>query len=91
MEQAQTGQKVRVHYTGKLDDGTVFDSSSGNDPLTFTLGCGEVIPGFDKGVLGLAVNESRTVKISATEAYGPHQPGMVVELPKTEMPAHLKL
>lgn len=91
MTQAQTGQKVRVHYTGKLDDGTVFDSSLGNDPLTFTLGGGEVIPGFDKGVLGLAVNESRTVKIPAADAYGPHQPGMIVELPKAEMPSHLKL
>lgn len=91
MSQAQSGQQVRVHYTGKLDDGTVFDSSTGSDPLTFTLGSGEVIPGFDKGVLGLTVNESRTIKIPAAEAYGPHQPGMVVELPRTEIPAHLKL
>ena len=91
MAQAQAGQQVRVHYTGKLDDGTIFDSSTGNDPLSFTLGSGQVIPGFDKGVLGLAVNESRTVKIPAAEAYGPFQPGMVVELPKAEMPAHLKL
>ena len=91
MAQAQSGQQVRVHYTGKLDDGTVFDSSTGSDPLTFTLGSGEVIPGFDKGVLGLTVNESRTVKIPAAEAYGPHQPGMVVELPRTEIPPHLKL
>ena len=91
MAQAQSGQQVRVHYTGKLDDGTVFDSSTGSDPLTFTLGSGEVIPGFDKGVLGLTVNESRTVKIPAAEAYGPHQPGMVVELPRTKIPPHLKL
>ena len=91
MTQAKTGQKVRVHYTGKLDDGTVFDSSSGGDPLTFTLGSGEVIPGFDRGVTGLALNESRTIRIPAAEAYGPHQPGMVVELPKTEIPPHLKL
>lgn len=91
MTQAQAGQQVRVHYTGKLDDGTIFDSSAGSDPLTFTLGGGEVIPGFDKGVMGLTVNESRTVKIPAAEAYGAHQPGMVVELPKTEIPAHLKL
>ena len=91
MAQAQSGQQVRVHYTGKLDEGTVFDSSTGSDPLTFTLGSGEVIPGFDKGVLGLTVNESRTVKIPAAEAYGPHQPGMVVELPRTEIPPHLKL
>ncbi len=91
MTQATTGQKVKVHYTGKLDDGTVFDSSVGKDPLTFTLGSGEVIAGFNNGVLGLTVNESKTVTIPATEAYGPHQAGMVVELPKTEIPPHLKL
>lgn len=91
MTQAKTGQKVKVHYTGKLDDGSVFDSSSGGDPLTFTLGSGEVIPGFDKGVLGLAINECRTVRIPAAEAYGVHQAGMVVEIPKSELPSHLKL
>ena len=91
MTQATTGQKVKVHYTGKLEDGTVFDSSVGKDPLTFTLGSGEVIAGFNNGVLGLTVNESKTVTIPATEAYGPHQAGMVVELPKTEIPPHLKL
>ena len=91
MTQAATGQKVKVHYTGKLDNGTVFDSSVGKEPLTFTLGSGEVITGFNNGVLGLKVNESKTVTIPATEAYGPHQAGMVVELPKTEIPPHLKL
>lgn len=91
MAQAQKGQQVRVHYTGKLDDGTVFDSSAGGDPLTFTLGSGEVIPGFDSGVTGLTPNETRTVKIPAKEAYGAHEPGMVVEIPKTELPPHLKL
>ena len=91
MTQAATGQKVKVHYTGKLDNGTVFDSSVGKEPLTFTLGSGDVITGFNNGVLGLKVNESKTVTIPATEAYGPHQAGMVVELPKTEIPPHLKL
>jgi peptidylprolyl isomerase len=91
MAQAQAGQQVRVHYTGKLDDGTVFDSSTGSEPLTFTLGSGEVIPGFDKGVLGLSVDETRTIMIPAAEAYGPHQAAMVVELSKTEIPPHLKL
>ena len=91
MTQAQAGNKVRVHYTGKLDDGTIFDSSSGSDPLTFTLGSGEVISGFDKGVTGLSLNESRTVKIAAVDAYGPHQAELVVEIPKTEIPPHVKL
>ena len=91
MTQAISGQQVKVHYTGKLDDGTVFDSSVNGDPLTFTLGSGQVIAGFDKGVTGMTVNESRTINIPAVDAYGPHHAGMVVELPKTEIPAHLAL
>lgn len=91
MTQAKSGQQVKVHYTGKLNDGTIFDSSVNGEPLAFTLGSGHVIAGFDKGVTGMQVNESRTVTIPAAEAYGPHQPGMVVELPKTEIPAHLAL
>lgn len=91
MAQAQSGQQVRVHYTGKLNDGTVFDSSLGGDPLTFTLGSGQVIVGFDQGVTGMAINETRTITIPAADAYGVHQAGMVVEIPKTEVPAHLAL
>ena len=91
MTQAKTGQQVKVHYTGKLNDGTVFDSSINGDPLTFTLGSGQVIAGFDSGVTGMAINETRTVNIPAVDAYGPYQEGMVVELPKTEIPAHLAL
>lgn len=91
MTQAKSGQQVKVHYTGKLDDGTIFDSSLNGDPLTFTLGSGHVIAGFDKGVTGMTVNETRTINIPAAEAYGPQQPGMVVELPKTEIPSHLAL
>lgn len=91
MTQAKAGQQVRVHYTGKLKDGTVFDSSIGGDPLAFTLGSGQVIAGFDKGVTGMAINEMRTVTIPASDAYGPHQAGMVVEISKTEVPAHLAL
>ena len=86
MTQATTGQKVKVHYTGKLDDGTVFDSSVGKDPLTFTLGSGEVIAGFNNGVLGLTVNESKTVTIPATEAYGPHQAAWSWNFPRPRFP-----
>ncbi len=91
MTQAKSGQQVKVHYTGKLSDGTVFDSSVNGDPLSFTLGSGQVIAGFDKGVTGMIVQETRTVTIPAIEAYGPHQAGMVVELPKAEIPPHLAL
>jgi len=90
MTKAAKGQQVKVHYTGKLDDGTVFDSSIEREPLAFTLGSGEVIPGFDNGVMGLALNETRTVVIPAAEAYGAHQPGLVVEFAKSELPPHIK-
>lgn len=91
MKQAEAGQQVKVHYTGKLSDGTVFDSSINGDPLTFTLGSGQVIAGFDSGVTGMTLNEMRTIHIPAVNAYGPVQAGMVVELQKTEIPAHLAL
>jgi len=91
MTLARKGQKVRVHYTGKLEDGTVFDSSTGGEPLTFTLGSGEVIAGFDDGVAGMAVNESRCVTIAAQHAYGLNEPGLVTAIPKSDLPPHLKL
>lgn len=91
MALAKTGHKVRVHYTGKLEDGTVFDSSAGGEPLTFTLGSGEVIAGFDDGVAGMAVNESRRITIAAKHAYGLHEPGLVTTIPKSDLPPHLKL
>ena len=67
---AQDGDTVQVHYTGTLADGTEFDSSRGSQPLEFTLGTGQVIPGFEQAVLGLAIGESRTVTIPAADAYG---------------------
>ena len=68
--QAKAGDAVKVHYTGKLDDGTVFDTSEGSEPLAFTIGVGEVIPGFDHAVVGMRVGESREVTIEADDAYG---------------------
>ena len=68
--QAKAGDAVKVHYTGKLDDGTVFDTSEGSEPLAFTIGVGEVIPGFDQAVVGMRVGESREVTIEADDAYG---------------------
>lgn len=70
METAQPGDKVRVHYTGCLSDGTMFDSSRGREPLEFVVASGQVIVGFDNGVTGLKVGESRTVTIPAKDAYG---------------------
>lgn len=67
---ARAGDAVKVHYTGKFEDGTVFDSSEGGDPLSFTVGVGEVIPGFDEAVLGMSVGETKDVVIEPDDAYG---------------------
>lgn len=86
MSQAKAGDTVRVHYTGKLDDDTEFDSSAGRDPLEFPLGSGRVISGLDKAVEGMRVGESKSVRIPAEEAYGPRQEQLIQEVPKTALP-----
>lgn len=86
MAQAATGDNVKVHYKGSLDDGSVFDSSEGREPLAFQVGSGQVIKGFDDAVTGLEVGQSRTVRMPPEEAYGPVQEGLVVEVPKDELP-----
>ena len=98
MAQAKEGDRVRVHYTGKLDDGTVFDSSECADdgcghshgPFEFTIGAGQVIPGFDAGVKGLSVGESKTVHIPVDEAYGERMEEMVAVVPRTDLPPEMK-
>lgn len=85
MNQAKAGDTVRVHYTGKLDDGTEFDSSVGGAPLSFALGTGQVIPGVDKAVQGMAVGESKSVRIPPEEAYGPRHDELILEVPKTAL------
>jgi peptidylprolyl isomerase len=84
---AKVGDQVQVHYTGTLADGTVFDSSAGRDPLEFTIGSGQVIPGFDEAVKGMKVGEKKTVTIPADEAYGPHLDDMLVEVPRDKLPS----
>jgi len=91
MSKANSGDKVRIHYTGKLDDGTQFDSSEGRDPLEFDLGGGGVIPGFDSAVDGMAVGEKKSVKIEAEEAYGPHHEELIQDVPKSELPDDMEL
>ena len=90
MAQAKNGDTVTVHYTGKLEDGTVFDSSVDRDPLQFTLGEGLLIPGFEQAVLGMSPGESKTAAVSADQAYGPHREEMVVEIDRQEFPPHLQ-
>jgi len=83
--QAKNGDTVQVNYTGKLADGTVFDSSVGREPLEFKLGAGQMIPGFEKAVLGMKVGEKKTVTIPAEEAYGPYRPELTAEIPRTQL------
>ena len=80
MSKAKTGDTVRVHYTGKLDDGSVFDSSAGRDPLEFTLGSQQVIPGFEGAVDGLTIGESVTTRIEPDNAYGHRRDELVLEV-----------
>lgn len=80
------GDKVKVEYTGTLDDGTVFDSSKGRDPLEFEVGSGQVIKGFDSAVVGMNKGEEKEVKIKAEDAYGNHNPQLVKKVPKENLP-----
>ncbi len=84
MSQAKNGDTIRIHYTGRLDDGTIFDTSRGRDPLQFELGSGEMIPGFDQAALGMDVGQSKTAIIPAAEAYGPHRPELVFTVDRGE-------
>lgn len=86
MPQAQVGNAVRVHYTGRLTDGAVFDSSENREPLEFTLGEGQVIPGFENAVVGLDPGESRTVTIPAEEAYGSYRNDLLLKVPPSDFP-----
>ena len=83
---AQPGDTVRVHYTGTLDDGTEFDSSAGRDPLEFTLGAGQVVPGFDAAVTGMRLGEKKTVTIPAAEAYGEPRQELLLTVPRAQVP-----
>ncbi|GAB4341754.1 MAG: peptidylprolyl isomerase [Desulfobulbaceae bacterium] len=86
MSTAKQGDTVHVHYTGTLDDGVVFDSSVGRDPLSFTLGGGQVIPGFEEAVLGMELNEKKSVTIPSDKAYGPRNEELVLNVPRNQVP-----
>jgi peptidylprolyl isomerase len=87
---AKRGNSVRVHYKGTLNDGTMFDSSEGCDPLAFTIGEGQVIPGFEDAVIGMSQGETKTAVIPADQAYGPHLNEMVVDVDRTQFPEYIK-
>ena len=86
MQIVKEGDKVKVDYTGSLDDGTVFDSSQGGKPLEFTAGSGQLIKGFDKGVLGMKVGEEKKIHIPANEAYGESNPQLFRRIPQSALP-----
>jgi len=86
MAQAKHGDKIKVHYTGKFENGTVFDTSEERGPLEFTIGDGDVIPGFEKSIVGMEVDERKTVTIPPEEAYGPRREELIWERKKSEFP-----
>jgi len=89
MTQAKHGDTVKVHYTGRFDDGQVFDSSSGREPLQFTIGQGQIIPGFEAAVVGMVPGQTKTEKIPSDQAYGNHDENMVAEIERKFVPEGL--
>jgi peptidylprolyl isomerase len=89
MPQVKKGNTVKVHYTGKFEDGTVFDSSHERGPLEFTIGDGKIIPGFEEALTGMNLNDSKTVKIPFDKAYGPYHDELCMEVEKSQFPPHI--
>ena len=91
MQKVKSGDKVKVHYHGRLTDGQTFDKSEGREPLEFEVGSGMVIKGFDDGVTGMAVGDKKTINIPFNEAYGPKNPDMIIDMPKDRFPKDIEL
>ena len=91
MSKAKKGDVVKVHYKGKLNSGEQFDSSEGRAPLEFTVGAGQMIAGFDEAIPGMAIGEKKTVTIAPEKAYGEKNEGAIIEFPKSNVPADMKL
>mgnify|MGYP003669263738 FL=1 len=91
MTTAKQGDTVRIHYTGTLNDGTVFDSSQGRDPLEFEVGSGTIIPGLDFAIPGMNVGDSKTVNVPADQAYGPVNDQALQAVPRADIPADIPL
>lgn len=86
MSIVKDGDTVKVHYTGTLQGGEVFDSSREREPLEFTLGQGQLIPGFEKAVIGMSVGDTTSAEIPSAEAYGERNPEMEVQIKKEQLP-----
>jgi len=91
MAEVKANDTVRVHYTGRLSDGTVFDSSLSREPLEFTIGQKMVIPGFEEGIIGMTAGETRTVSIASQDAYGPYLEDLVGSIKRTQIPPNIDL
>lgn len=89
MAQAKTGDTVKVHYTGKLDDGTVFDTSADREPLEFKIGENQLIPDFEQAVIGMEPGESKSIQIASENGYGPHHEEMVMVVERKDIPEGL--
>lgn len=89
MKKVQEGDEIRVHYTGKLEDGTVFDSSRNREPLQFKVGSGMMIKGFDEAVKGMEIGESKTAEITSNEGYGERNDQMMVKITKDKFPENI--
>lgn len=91
MTQVKKGDKVRLHYTGTLNDGTEFDSSAGRDPLEFTVGSGQIIPGLDEAIPGMATGDKKVVTVPADQAYGQPHANARQDVPRSEIPDSIPL
>ena len=90
MQKIETGNTVKVHYTGKLENGQVFDTSVEREPLEFEIGKGQMIPGFENGIMGMELNEKKTLEIPAEEAYGPVRDELFFDIKKEQLPEGLE-
>lgn len=91
MSEVKDGDRVAVNYTGKLEDGTVFDTSAGQRPLEFVMGEGRVVPGFEEAVRGMSPGEMKTATIEPDQAYGEHRSDLMVTINRKEVPEHIDL
>jgi FKBP-type peptidyl-prolyl cis-trans isomerase SlpA len=86
MKKVTATDRVKIHYTGKLTDGQVFDSSEGRDPLEFKMGQGQIIPGLESGLIDLEINQKKTIEVACSEAYGEVRPELKQQVPKDRLP-----
>jgi peptidylprolyl isomerase len=91
MSQAKDGDKVKVHYTGKLENGEVFDSSKDRQPLEFEIGGGNVMPGVEKGIIGMEIGDTKSIQIPPEDAFGPWRRELLVDLKRNEFPENMNL